>query len=120
LDDLAREEDPIQCPLDGDAASYLLLGLNAIGADSPALPRIVIEIPTPPTPIPEQGSHHLLCGLHIINLRSNSLEFFVAASSWILFGTTSPCLRAREAEVYRIAMQENAIDPFLRARPPES
>ena len=32
-----------------------LLGLyaNAIAADSPALPGIVIEVPTPPTPITE-------------------------------------------------------------------
>ena len=63
----------------------LLLGLNAIAAESPSLTGIVLEVPTPPTPIPAQGRHHLFCELHITNLRSNSLELnrveFFASSS---------------------------------------
>jgi murein DD-endopeptidase len=64
----------------------LLFGLNGIAAESPALTGVVIEVPTPPTPIPAQGRHHFLCELHITNLRSNSLELnrvevFAASSS---------------------------------------
>ena len=63
-----------------------LLGLNAIGAESPSLTGVVIEVPTPPTPIPAEGRHNFLFELHITNLRSNSLElnrveFFAASSS---------------------------------------
>src|SRR5687767_9468094 len=63
----------------------LLLGINAIAAESSSLTGIMIEVPTVPTPIPAQGKLHLLCELHITNFRSNSLELnrveFFAAST---------------------------------------
>jgi murein DD-endopeptidase len=73
----------------------LLLGLNAIAADSPSLPGIVIEVPTPPTPILAQGRRHFLFELHLTNLRSNSLElnrveFFAAPFSTQPVATFDP------------------------------
>ena len=56
----------------------------------------MIEVPTPPTPIPAKGRHHFLFELHITNLRSNSLELsrvgFFTSSSQPVAALDSPYL----------------------------